>query len=114
MLKLDVHRAVVGVAAPVAVDIEPVEVRIRQSAGHVAWGLGDVDVDATYLRLTKRQTRGRDAVGLRDIAPVQEMDGMGSDVVHLEGRGPGNLTLERNIPGLNVRVSGIRRLDDRD
>src|ERR1700736_4172438 len=66
MLKLDVHRVVVGVAAPVAVDVEPVEVRIRQPAGHGAWGFCEVDIDAAYVRLATRQTRGRDAVGLRD------------------------------------------------
>src|ERR1700732_1143342 len=64
MLKLDVHRVVVGVAAPVAVDVKPVEVRIRQPARHSAWGLGEVDVVAGdwICRLAKRQTRGRDAV----------------------------------------------------
>src|SRR6266852_6855751 len=75
MLKLDVHRVVVAIAVPVAVDVEPVEVRIRQPARLGAWGLSQVDECAgCILRLAERQAGGRNAEGLRDSTPVPEME----------------------------------------
>src|SRR5215471_17968996 len=95
MLKLDVHRVVVGVAAPVAVNVETVEVRKRQTALHRAWGLSEVDIVAAGVScLAEREARSRDGIGLGDIAPVQKMDGMGPNVVQFKGRVPCQLTLD--------------------
>src|SRR6202008_3558400 len=42
------------------------------------------------------------------------MDCMGSYVIHLQGRVPCQLALDRKVPGLDVRIDGIIRLDDRE
>src|ERR1700730_897672 len=39
---------------------------------------------------------------------------MGADVVHLQGRVPGNVALDRKVPGLDVRIDGVLRLDHRE
>ena len=48
-----------------------------------------------HLRLAECQAVGRNAVRLSDVAPVEEMDGVGADVVHFEGCVPRQFALDR-------------------
>src|ERR1700722_7580375 len=76
MLELDVARVVVRVTVEVAVNVKPIEIRIRQPAHHSAGRLGDVNVAATdwIFRLAEVQTRIWDWVRLRDIVSIEQMN----------------------------------------
>src|SRR5215472_17574202 len=114
MLKLHVHRVVMGIAVPVAVDIETGEIRIRQPARVRTRGYAEVYVvSSRVLLLTEREAGRRNRERLSNVAAVEKVDRMGSDVVDFQSRVPGKLALGRHIPRLDIGIDGILRLDHR-
>ena len=119
MFELRVAGVVVRVTLKSAVDVGSVEVRIRQAAGNAARGnrkrADCIEVVALgILLLAKRQVRGRNIVWLGNIRTVEHVRSVGSNVVQFQGGVLGKLALDRQRPGLNVRVARILRLDNRD
>ena len=93
MLQLGIERVVVRSTAPVAVDVDD-EVRVRLAGGH-RQGVGRVE-----------QRR------LGDVAPHQQVRTVRADVVELQRRARGDLTLRTDRPLLHVRIPRLRRLTD--
>ena len=91
----------------IAVDVIAGEVRIRQP------GSGRAATESR-IRLTERHVSRRQIVRLRDIAPVQQVDGVGSDVVHFQRRIVAQLAFRRNCPRLHVRIERVLGFDDSD
>ena len=114
MLELDVHSVVVRVPVPVAVDVYVGEVDIRSTARIAAWSSLEVDVLAVDLRLAEGQAGSWYCVWLCDVVPVEQVNGVRADVVHLECRVVRQFALDARRPGLNVRVKRIVGLDDCD
>ena len=83
MLKLHVHRVVMRIAVPVAVDVEIGEILIRQPTCVRAGGYAEVVVRACRVGvLTERQAGCGNRERLRDVATVEQVNRMGSDIVH--------------------------------
>jgi hypothetical protein len=49
----------------------------------------------------------RDLVGLGDVVAVEEVNGVGADVIHFQGSVLGYFTLQRERPGLDVWIERI-------
>ena len=94
MLQLRVHRVVVGVAAPVAVDVDT-ELGKRLAL-----------FDARLIRRVRQR--------LRDVATHEQVRPLTADVIELQSRVAGDRPLNTERPLLHVRVLRVFRDDDRD
>ena len=77
------------------------------------------DIDPERLRANLAEVSAA-AAGRAEVlvackyVPVEEMGGLGADVVHLQRRIGRQLALDRKSPRLDIGIERVLRLDDRD